>query len=96
MLWNLDATLATTFKANGPSTPEVAVTGGSDARKALCRLHAHFRRVFYRYRLQLERGVYGCDRFSRRPLVLAICAKVENPEIEGPSDSANAGANSWL
>jgi len=30
MLWNLDATLATTLKANGPSTPEVAVTGGSD------------------------------------------------------------------
>jgi len=34
MLWNLDATLATTFKANGPSTPEVAVTGGSDMARA--------------------------------------------------------------
>jgi hypothetical protein len=34
MLWNLDATLAITFKANGPSTPTVAVTGGSDMARA--------------------------------------------------------------
>ena len=34
MLWNLDATLAITFKANGPSTPVVAVTGGSDMARA--------------------------------------------------------------
>jgi hypothetical protein len=34
MLWNLDATVATTFKANGPSTPVVAVTGGSDMARA--------------------------------------------------------------
>jgi hypothetical protein len=34
MMWNLDATLAITFKANGPSTPVVGVTGGSDMARA--------------------------------------------------------------
>jgi hypothetical protein len=31
---NLDATLAITFKANDPSTPFVAFTGGSDRARA--------------------------------------------------------------
>jgi hypothetical protein len=34
MLWNLDATLAVRFKANGSSTPVVGVTGGSDMARA--------------------------------------------------------------
>jgi hypothetical protein len=34
MLWNLDATVAARFLANGPSTPVVAITGGFDAARA--------------------------------------------------------------
>jgi hypothetical protein len=34
MQWNLDATLAVRFRANGTSTPVVAVTGGSDMARA--------------------------------------------------------------
>jgi hypothetical protein len=34
MLWDLDATVGVRFKANGPSTPVVAVTGGFDQARA--------------------------------------------------------------
>jgi hypothetical protein len=34
MMWNLDAAVGVRFKANGRSTPVVAITGGSDTARA--------------------------------------------------------------